>query len=226
MFNIGPAELLVIAVVLLIAVGPEQLPGVIRRAGTVVAQARSMTEGLRSEFMAGLDEIEQAVDPHEWGPYSGDSSAAPRNRRATGDRATRTAASDEERAAEPDADGPTGDADETADGDGEDRGEDWVSIVEDDYDELGDYDDEDDLDLIEAEPVDATGPTGGDTDDTDRVDEGTGERDRADTGSARMRKPPMTHPGADHPRATSGSTSNGAGHPTERPSPAGAEDDA
>lgn len=66
MFNIGPAELLIIGLVLLIAVGPEQLPSVIRRVGSTVAQARSMTDGLRSEFMAGLDEIERATDVERW----------------------------------------------------------------------------------------------------------------------------------------------------------------
>ncbi len=55
-----------IALVLLIAVGPEQLPAVIRRAGRAAAQARSMTESLRSEFMSGLDDIERAADPNAW----------------------------------------------------------------------------------------------------------------------------------------------------------------
>lgn len=76
MFNIGPAELLIIGLVLLIAVGPEQLPGVIRRVGSTVAQARSMTDGLRSEFMAGLDEIERAADVERWS----DSDPAPTRR--------------------------------------------------------------------------------------------------------------------------------------------------
>jgi sec-independent protein translocase protein TatB len=65
-FNTGPAELIVIIIVLLIAVGPEQLPDVIRSVGRWVSQARSMTEGLRSEFMAGLDEIERTADPRRW----------------------------------------------------------------------------------------------------------------------------------------------------------------
>lgn len=72
MFNIGPAELLIIGLVLLIAVGPEQLPSVIRRAGSTVAQFRSMTDGLRSEFMAGLDEIERATDIESWSAEDSD----------------------------------------------------------------------------------------------------------------------------------------------------------
>ena len=72
-FNIGPGEIIIVALVLLIAVGPEQLPGVIRRAGRVVSQARSMTEGLRSDFMAGMDEIERATDPNAWAASAGPS---------------------------------------------------------------------------------------------------------------------------------------------------------
>lgn len=66
MLNIGPAELLVIGLVVLIAVGPEQLPSVIRRVGNTVGQFRNMTDGLRSEFMAGLDELERTADPRRW----------------------------------------------------------------------------------------------------------------------------------------------------------------
>ena len=66
MFNIGPGELIVVALVVLIAVGPEQLPGMIRKVGQTVAQLRSMTEGLRTEFMAGLEEIERAADVQTW----------------------------------------------------------------------------------------------------------------------------------------------------------------
>jgi sec-independent protein translocase protein TatB len=65
-FNIGPGELIVVALVVLIAVGPEQLPGMIRKVGQTVAQLRSMTEGLRTEFMAGLEEIERAADVQTW----------------------------------------------------------------------------------------------------------------------------------------------------------------
>ncbi len=62
MFNIGGGEVLVIALLALIVVGPEQLPGVLRKAGRYATQVRSMTTGLRDEFMAGIDEI----DPNNW----------------------------------------------------------------------------------------------------------------------------------------------------------------
>jgi sec-independent protein translocase protein TatB len=64
--NVGPAEFLIIGLVLLIAVGPEQLPSVIRKVGQTVGQLRSMTDGLRSEFMAGLEELERNADLDQW----------------------------------------------------------------------------------------------------------------------------------------------------------------
>jgi sec-independent protein translocase protein TatB len=57
---------LVIGLVLLIVVGPEQLPGLVRRVGHLVSQVRDVTDGLRTEFMAGIEEIEQAADVRSW----------------------------------------------------------------------------------------------------------------------------------------------------------------
>ena len=65
-FNLGGPEILVIAMVALIAVGPDQLPGVLRKLGRFMAQTRSMTAGLRSEFMSGLDEVKDIADPKQW----------------------------------------------------------------------------------------------------------------------------------------------------------------
>ena len=58
--------MILIALVLLIAVGPEQLPGVIRRTGRVVGQLKTMSDGLRRDFNASLDEIERAADVKSW----------------------------------------------------------------------------------------------------------------------------------------------------------------
>lgn len=66
MFNIGAGEMILIALVLLIAVGPEQLPGVIRRTGKVVGQLKTMSDNLRRDFNASLDEIERAADVKSW----------------------------------------------------------------------------------------------------------------------------------------------------------------
>ena len=78
-FNIGGAEILVIAIVALIAIGPEQLPGVMRRIGGFVGQARAMTAGLREEFMSGVEELSDAVDAESWmGSGTDDDPVVPR----------------------------------------------------------------------------------------------------------------------------------------------------
>lgn len=58
MFNIGGAEVLIIALVALVVVGPEQLPSVMRKAGQYASQIRTMSSGLRQEFMAGVEELD------------------------------------------------------------------------------------------------------------------------------------------------------------------------
>ncbi len=62
MFNVGGPEVLIIALIALVVVGPEQLPSVLRKAGKYASQLRSMSNGLRQEFMAGVDEL----DPTKW----------------------------------------------------------------------------------------------------------------------------------------------------------------
>ncbi len=54
--------MVVIGIIVLLAVGPEQLPSVIRKVGQLVSQIRSVTDGFKSDFMAGIEEIEQAAD--------------------------------------------------------------------------------------------------------------------------------------------------------------------
>lgn len=78
-FNIGGGEILVIALVALIAVGPEQLPGVLRKLGRFAAQARTVTSNLRDEFMSGIDEVNDLVDPEKWtGSGTDDDPVVPR----------------------------------------------------------------------------------------------------------------------------------------------------
>lgn len=62
MLNIGPGEVLVIALVALIFVGPDQLPGVLRRLGRSMSQLKTMADGLKREFMSGMEEL----DPSKW----------------------------------------------------------------------------------------------------------------------------------------------------------------
>ncbi len=69
MLNIGAGELLVIGLVALIVVGPEQLPTLIRRVGQVVGQVRSVTDNLKKDFMDTIDEsgeLKKSIDPKSW----------------------------------------------------------------------------------------------------------------------------------------------------------------
>jgi sec-independent protein translocase protein TatB len=50
MFNIGPMELLVLALVGMIVLGPERLPGLVRDATRVLRQLRDMASGARNQL--------------------------------------------------------------------------------------------------------------------------------------------------------------------------------
>ncbi len=50
MFNIGPMELLVLALVGMIVLGPERLPGIVRDATRMLRQLRDMATGARNQL--------------------------------------------------------------------------------------------------------------------------------------------------------------------------------
>ena len=56
MFNIGAGEFLVILVVALVVLGPERLPGAMRKVGSVIAELRKMSAGFQEELREALDE--------------------------------------------------------------------------------------------------------------------------------------------------------------------------
>lgn len=60
MFDIGWSELLVIAVVALIAIGPKELPGVLRMVGQWVGKARRMAADFQGQFNEAMREAEMA----------------------------------------------------------------------------------------------------------------------------------------------------------------------
>src|SRR5438045_4200010 len=60
MFDIGWSELVVIAVVALIAIGPKELPGVLRMVGQWMAKARKMAAELQGQFQEAMREAEMA----------------------------------------------------------------------------------------------------------------------------------------------------------------------
>ncbi len=60
MFDIGWSELVVIAVVALIAIGPKELPGVLRMIGQWVGKARKMAAEFQGQFQEAMREAEMA----------------------------------------------------------------------------------------------------------------------------------------------------------------------
>ena len=60
MFDIGWSELIVIGVVALIAIGPKELPGVLRMVGQWMGKARRMASEFQSQFQEAMREGEVA----------------------------------------------------------------------------------------------------------------------------------------------------------------------
>src|SRR5204862_7396991 len=60
MFDIGWSELVVIAVVALVAIGPKELPGVLRTVGQWIGKARKLAGGFQGQFREAMREAEMA----------------------------------------------------------------------------------------------------------------------------------------------------------------------
>jgi sec-independent protein translocase protein TatB len=60
MFDIGWSELVVVAVVALIAIGPKELPGVLRMVGQWMGKARRMASEFQGQFQEAMREAEMA----------------------------------------------------------------------------------------------------------------------------------------------------------------------
>lgn len=60
MFDIGWSELVVIGVVALIAIGPKELPGVLRMVGQWMGKARRMAAEFQGQFNEAMREAEMA----------------------------------------------------------------------------------------------------------------------------------------------------------------------
>ena len=63
MFDLGWPELLVVALVLIIVVGPKDLPAMLRTFGKTTRKLRSMAGDFRSQFDDALKEAELGVMP-------------------------------------------------------------------------------------------------------------------------------------------------------------------
>src|SRR6201996_1103234 len=60
MFDIGWSEIALIAVVALIAIGPKELPGVLRMVGQWLGKARKMAAEFQGQFQEAMREAEMA----------------------------------------------------------------------------------------------------------------------------------------------------------------------
>ena len=64
MFNIGPAELVVIFLVALLVVGPKRLPELGRTIGKALREFRRTTDDLKQSFEFGIDEDDFPEEPN------------------------------------------------------------------------------------------------------------------------------------------------------------------
>jgi sec-independent protein translocase protein TatB len=62
MFNVGGMELVVIALVALVVLGPDKLPGALRQLGTFVGELRRISRGFQTDLREALDETERDVE--------------------------------------------------------------------------------------------------------------------------------------------------------------------
>ena len=59
--QVGPLEILIVAVIALIVFGPQKLPEMARTAGRFLNQLKSMANEVKTEFSAGLDDDDEPV---------------------------------------------------------------------------------------------------------------------------------------------------------------------
>jgi sec-independent protein translocase protein TatB len=64
MFDIGWTKLVLIAVVALIAIGPKELPGVLRNVGHWVGKIRRLAAEFQSQFQEAMREAEMDLKKH------------------------------------------------------------------------------------------------------------------------------------------------------------------
>ncbi len=63
MFNIGTAEVLVIALLALVVLGPDKLPQAARQVGKFTSQARQIANGFRQEMHSAMKEVGDTATP-------------------------------------------------------------------------------------------------------------------------------------------------------------------
>ena len=59
--QVGPLEILIVGAIALIVFGPQKLPEIARTVGNFLNQLKSMANEVRSEFSAGLEDLNEPV---------------------------------------------------------------------------------------------------------------------------------------------------------------------
>ena len=62
MFGIGLPEMIVIAIVALVFIGPKNLPGVLRSVGRGLVQLKRATNEVRTTVQDEMDQLEREID--------------------------------------------------------------------------------------------------------------------------------------------------------------------
>ena len=62
MFGIGPEELMLIAIIALLVLGPERMPKLMRDVGRIVGDLRRTSDELQRDFLNADKDLEKAVD--------------------------------------------------------------------------------------------------------------------------------------------------------------------
>lgn len=62
MFNVGGPELIVIAVVALIVLGPDKLPGALRQAGQFMGELRRLSSGFQTDLRTAIADAERDAE--------------------------------------------------------------------------------------------------------------------------------------------------------------------
>jgi Tat protein translocase TatB subunit len=65
-FNVGPEKILLILLIALIVLGPNELPDMARKVGRVMSELRGMSAGFHDEVRADLDAITAEPPPTAW----------------------------------------------------------------------------------------------------------------------------------------------------------------
>ena len=78
MFNVGGPEILVILLVALVILGPEQLPKAMRTFGNVMAEVRKVSGGFQAEMRKAIDSIDDSSSSSSSTGASAASSSSPR----------------------------------------------------------------------------------------------------------------------------------------------------